>query len=243
MNQLSNEKGFTLIELMVAVVIALIVMGGTYYAFQFQHRAYITEEKITEMQQNLRAAMLMLERDIRWAGFDPTMNANVGFTAAGATGFTFTFLADSDGLDNDSDGTPDEVGELETVTYDFNDSYGDGDMDIRRSTGIVVPVAENIEAIEYWYTLSDGTQTTALTPVQLSFNNNGQLDDEDIMAIQVWILARTSRDINRLPDTRIYTTPSGVVLNGGVPFPDADGDGYHFRRRILTATIKCRNMP
>lgn len=238
-----NNKGFTLIELMIVIVIALVVMAGTYYAFEFQHSTYITEEKITDMQQNLRAAMLMLERDIRWAGFDPTMNAGPGFTAATSTGFTFTFLADTDGIDNNNDGTPDNNGELETITYSFYDfptASPDGDMDIGRQLttrpppgNSVQPVAENIEAVEYWYTLADGTQTITPTLVQLG----------DIRAIQVWILARTSRDINRLPDTQIYTTPSGVALNGGAPFPDADGDGYHFRRRILTATIKCRNMP
>ena len=233
-----NNKGFTLIELMIVIVIALVVMAGTYYAFEFQHRTYITEEEITDMQQNLRAAMLMLERDIRWAGFDPTMNAGPGFTAATSTGFTFTFLADTDGLNNNNVGGIDENGELETITYSFYDfptASPDGDMDIGRNTltTAVQPVAENIEAVEYWYTLADGTQTIAPTLVQLG----------DIRAIQVWILARTSRDINRLPDTQIYTTPSGVAINGGVPFPDADGDGYHFRRRILTATIKCRNMP
>ena len=240
---IKNNKGFTLIELMIVLAIAIVVMAGTYYAFDFQHRSYLTEEEITGMQQNQRAAMLMLERDIRWAGFDPTMNAGAGFTAAGPTGFTYTFLADHDTLDNDGDGTPDNTGELETVAYSFYDfptASPDGDMDIGRQLPTrlppgngVQPVAENIEAVEYWYTLADGTQTTAPTNVQLS----------EIRAIQVWILARTSRDINRLPDGQVYTTPSGVALNGGAPFPDADGDGLHFRRRILTASIKCRNMP
>lgn len=243
---IKNNKGFTLIELLIVLAIALVVMAATFYAFEFQHRAYITEEEITGMQQNQRAAMMMLERDIRWAGFDTTMNAGAGFTAAGATGFTYTFLADDDTLDNDGDGTPDNTGELETVIYGIFDydppglEGPDGDMDISRQfatrlppENTVEPVAENIEALEYWYTLADGTRTTAPTNIQLS----------EIRAIQVWILARTSRDINRLPDTQVYTTPSGVALNGGAPFPDADGDGFHFRRRILTATIKCRNMP
>ncbi len=229
-----NETGFTLIELMIAMAISGIILAAVYFTFNFQNRTYIAEEEITAMQQNIRGAILKLEKDLRMAGFDPSETTGATFLAAGPNSFSFTYLADDDDYDNDGDKITDESGELETVSYqlyDFPASDPDDDMDIGISKSEKVPpvsgwrpIAENIEAVEYFYTLADGTQT--ITPA----------DPGSIRAIKIWILARTGREISSFTDTRTYTTPSGASINKGKPFND------NFRRRILTAMVRCRNM-
>jgi prepilin-type N-terminal cleavage/methylation domain-containing protein len=65
-----NEKGITLIELMVALVISAIIIAAIYRLFVAQTRAYTTQEQVADIQQNVRNAMELLIRDIRMAGYD-----------------------------------------------------------------------------------------------------------------------------------------------------------------------------
>ena len=65
-----SEKGVTLIELLVALVICGIVVAAIYRLFVAQTRAYTVQDQVAEAQQNVRNAMELLVRDIRMAGFD-----------------------------------------------------------------------------------------------------------------------------------------------------------------------------
>ncbi|MCP4350881.1 MAG: prepilin-type N-terminal cleavage/methylation domain-containing protein [Desulfobacterales bacterium] len=62
-----NKQGFTLIEVMVAIVIFLIVMAASYTIFDAQQRSYIAQRDVASMQQNLRTGMYMIGRDIKMA--------------------------------------------------------------------------------------------------------------------------------------------------------------------------------
>ena len=84
-------QGFTLIELLVAMVIAAIVMTSVYSVYYSQQRSYIIQEEVAAMHQNLRAAMSIMEREIRMAGCNPTGNAStVGFLDNQADRIQFT---------------------------------------------------------------------------------------------------------------------------------------------------------
>jgi prepilin-type N-terminal cleavage/methylation domain-containing protein len=65
-----NKKGVTLIELLVALVIGGIIIGGIYRLFVAQTTAYTVQDQVTEVQQNIRTGMEILLRDLRMAGFD-----------------------------------------------------------------------------------------------------------------------------------------------------------------------------
>jgi len=65
-----NEKGVTLIELLVALVICAIVVAAIYRLFVAQTRAYTVQDQVAEVQQNVRNAMELIVRDIRMTGFD-----------------------------------------------------------------------------------------------------------------------------------------------------------------------------
>jgi len=65
-----SEKGVTLIELMIALVICGIVVAAIYRLFVAQTRAYTVQDQVAEVQQNVRNAMELIVRDIRMAGFD-----------------------------------------------------------------------------------------------------------------------------------------------------------------------------
>jgi prepilin-type N-terminal cleavage/methylation domain-containing protein len=63
-----NEQGFSMIELLVAMVITLIVSGAIYGLLAGGQNAFRREPELTERQQNIRMAMDVIMRDISNAG-------------------------------------------------------------------------------------------------------------------------------------------------------------------------------
>jgi len=82
-----NNIGLTLIELMIAMAISILVMASIYQVFRTHQKAQVTQQLVVEMQQNARAALTLMKREIRMAGYKP---------------------AASDGIDNDGDGNIDD---------------------------------------------------------------------------------------------------------------------------------------
>jgi prepilin-type N-terminal cleavage/methylation domain-containing protein len=66
---LKQNKGITLIELLVALVISGILVGGIYRTFLGQQKTYTVQEQVVDMQQNVRALVNRIMREIRMAGF------------------------------------------------------------------------------------------------------------------------------------------------------------------------------
>lgn len=67
MDKIKN-KGFTLVEILVSLAILGIVLAGIYSVYNMQHKSYIVQEQVAEMQQSERVALQMITRDLRMAG-------------------------------------------------------------------------------------------------------------------------------------------------------------------------------
>lgn len=65
-----KQKGLTLIELLVAMILSAFIMGAIYRLFVVQTRAYTVQDQVVEVQQTVRSAMEILLRDLRMAGYD-----------------------------------------------------------------------------------------------------------------------------------------------------------------------------
>lgn len=66
-----TQQGVTLIELLVAMVVALIAIIAFYNTYAVQARNHRNHKVAGELQQNLRAALTILQQEIRKAGYDP----------------------------------------------------------------------------------------------------------------------------------------------------------------------------
>ncbi len=64
-----RERGFTLIELMVATAISLIVIGGIFGVMIAQQHTYRTQMELAEASQNARAALDIIRQSLRDAGW------------------------------------------------------------------------------------------------------------------------------------------------------------------------------
>jgi len=209
------SKGFTLIELLVTMLISSMVIGAIYTTFTKQQGIYTAQDKVVEVQQDLRAGISIMASELRMAGYDPSESGLYGVTAASAG--TFAFTADV----NDDGGAP---GTGESYQYELYDSDGDAVKDALRRTPAGSAVANNIYNLEFYYQLSDGvTWTTSPTTSQLNL----------IRAVKVSILARAGRTDPNFVDSKTYTTASGATWG---PFND------NYRRRFLVTTVKCRNL-
>jgi len=64
-----KQRGITLIEVMIAMVLALLLLGGTVSMFIANKRIYREQEEMARMQENARFAIGMIVHDIRMSGY------------------------------------------------------------------------------------------------------------------------------------------------------------------------------
>ena len=214
-NKMSRTNGFTLIELLIAMAVAGIVAGAIFTAFLSQQKSYLAQEQVSEMQQNLRAALDIMARDIRMAGYsrgEPGFGItdisprdkddNIDVTITGNGSFEFT-------ADLDDNGT---VSSGETIYYCVYDSpvkSPDGITDLgRNSGGGRQLVAENIEALGFAYAFdTDG---------------DGILDTYDVGGENQVIWAVDSDGDNFL-DRNLDTNGDGEIDENDGPGPGGNG--------------------
>jgi prepilin-type N-terminal cleavage/methylation domain-containing protein len=67
-NPARREQGFSLIELMVAMVATLVIAGAVMQLVGAGNNAFRREPEISDRQQNIRMAMAMIQRDVQSAG-------------------------------------------------------------------------------------------------------------------------------------------------------------------------------
>jgi len=216
MKSLTNySKGFTLIELMVALALTSIIMAGIMAAYVSQLKAHVTQQTIVEMQQNLRSAMQHMEKEIRMAGYDdPNKTSVAGLTTVLANTFGFSMDLNDDGDVNDSN---------ETVRYTIATNTSGIQCLMRNTGGGNRPIAENIEALNFVY----------LDRFRLPTNVA-----MDVRSVQITIVAKSSRVnpgfFNIQTDNQVYTNQQGAVV-----LPAMNDT---FRRMAITTDIKCRNL-
>jgi type IV pilus assembly protein PilW len=215
---LKNEKGFSIIELLVAMAISLVVLASVYSVFRSQQKSTVVREQINMMQQNIRAGMTVMTRDIRMAGYvHPVITEPLaaGITVANPNDLTFTLL-------KDRGSTPDPaVKTLETIKYSLSDKDADGDQDLVREIdgGDPMIIAENIDALDFVYLDENGGVTANLG---------------DIRSVQVTMVARTGKGDQGYKDTNVYKNQQGAEL--------LNNPEDNFRRRMLSREILCRNL-
>lgn len=187
MRALGKSRGFTLVELLVAMVIGSVVTTAIYSVYRVQQTSQLNQEQLVELEQNLRFAMYAISREFRMAGYPSDLGAGI----LRATPNEITFSADLDG-----DRTAERIG------YGLYDADSDGDTDLGR---IADPdqdqvletylLTENIDAIDFVYLDANGNQTTT-----------------DIRSIEVTIVGRVNRPDHRYLNTQSYLNQQEDVI-------------------------------
>lgn len=246
-----KKKGFTLIELLIAMAITSIVMMVVVSAYMAQARAKNTQEALTDMNQTARAALEIMQEEIRMAGLNPLKTANSRIILANAGEIIFSldrgngasFSPDGDCCDNN-----------EVIRYHLtldrnndgvNDNIADGvECHLGRETGGGIdpdlscggrnrlqPLGRNVDALNFVYLDQNGAAIPAVTLAN-------QAGRDTIRSVQVMIVARAGTASNGFLYN--YTDQNAYANLQGQPILPAQAD--HFRRLLLTTTISCRNL-
>jgi prepilin-type N-terminal cleavage/methylation domain-containing protein len=67
---LKSNRGITLIELLIALVLTGILSAAMFKIYINQHHAWMIQDRVIEMQQNARAAIDEIGRQLRMTGFE-----------------------------------------------------------------------------------------------------------------------------------------------------------------------------
>jgi len=250
------NKGFSLIEVMVALAVTSILMAGIYTTYNIQQRSYKTQTMIVSVQQNLRGSLIVMEDEIRMAGYDKNV-PNTGLfgitnvTIDGTGNGTLTFTGDF-GNGTEDNGILDTNETFAYSIYDSGSTEVVGNLDLGRAVGGGGRqlLAEGIQAMGFAFAYdndADGQLDTAGGNVLWGIDASGDnvldtnvsggglptlVNMNRIRAVRIWLLARTKGIVRGYQDTNTYAVGNRTLG----PFND------NFQRILLTSTIKCRNM-
>lgn len=243
---LFDQTGFTLIELLVALVLSIAVMTVIVAAHRMQLRSYLTQESMVDASQNARAAITIMAKEIRTAGYDPSGSADARVLIANQAEFQFQ-------IDDNEDG--DALDANEQIRYALNnDVDGDGVADgnpcnLGRElwSGGLQTIAENVSAINFVYLddrindnadndgdgiVDEPDEAVMATPVQVS-------DMDDIRMVQITVV--TQNGIN-VPPVNSYKEMNNNVYTNQIGQPVLAAPGDMFRRTRLSTSVWCRNL-
>jgi type IV pilus assembly protein PilW len=238
------QNGFTIIEVMIAMVISSILITAVYQTFHSQQRSYTMQNEAAAMEQNLRGSLYLLTKELRSAGYNPQQETIENFR------FVTSFPAPNNLLVVDytpcsncihpsiaftldtCNGT-DVCGVIdpnknEQIAYRFDDAtktlqrFNDTQADPTKKWETV---ASNIDAVDFVFFDQKNTKAT---------------NQANIEYVEISLLARMGKPDSKYTNTTVYTNKEGVNLCPPITCPNGYfGDHYH--RRLLTTTIQIRN--
>jgi prepilin-type N-terminal cleavage/methylation domain-containing protein len=173
-----RAPGFTLIELLAVLCIHGILMAALAMSFTSQLRSHRQQERMSEMQQTARAAMALITREARMAGYDPT-----GIRFSG-----ITYDPDALRIQADLNGDGDVADANENVVY----AYDAATRRLTRNTGGGrQSVAEQVETFAFEYRDANGLPTQV---------------EQEIRELRVRITVRTAQPDPRYGQNGGYRT-------------------------------------
>ena len=174
-----TNQGFTLVELLVAMVMGLLVLGAVLSIFVNQNRTHAIQQEVAYAQQNVRAAMGLMVWDIRNAGHNPD---NGSFEAIGAATNSTSIQVRAD-YSNPADG--DVVDADEDITYTVNAS-DQLTRDDANDADPPQPIVDFVENLQFSYGFADGD-----TGIPNDADTDDTNDCEDIRVVMIQLGIRT----------------------------------------------------
>ena len=232
--KLNTSRGFTSVELLVALSMSIVVLAAIVSSLFSQQKVHLTQERLIEMQQDLRSAVYLFGADVRMAGYDPTGSADAAFLIADQAEIQFQIDRNGDG-DFTDPGPPVTADAMEVIHYALtNDADRDGVADgtpchLGRGldNGGLQILAENVDALNFVYLDQDGNVLAA--PVA---------DPDAIRSVQITLVARSGENLPlfffKYNNNRDYYNRQGTKILA------APNDG--FRRIAAIHEFQCRNF-
>ena len=159
-----DDKGFSLAELMVALVIVAVAISAMVKLFTYLSYNYTVQNVAADVQQTGRAGLEYMAENIRLAGLDPFGRTDAGIKEAFSNRLRFTLDRCDVAIGNDGCGEPN--GEIkdkfEEVTYLYDNNERVLKECLYGTIGSLTcnDLIENVEAFNFSYIIDDGTTTS-----------------------------------------------------------------------------------
>jgi type IV pilus assembly protein PilW len=198
-NNVSEHIGFTLIEVMIAILLSTVLTLLTFTVFQYSNKTNIYNLEISSIQQNLLFAMEMIETDVRNAGCNPLKGTFHAFMDVSST-TTLGINADLRDCKNISNPNP---GEANYSVCLANVSFSGTDTDVAERVKYSLGVNGVLNRLESRQNGNDYIlQSIANNIKQFTFTYTtgaiGQTIEDRVSEVIVTIVAEGSRND---PDT------------------------------------------
>lgn len=169
-----KQKGVSLIELMISLLIGLILMSGVVQMFISSKGTYTTQKAMSRVQETGRLAIDFIAKDIRLAGYNGCMSRGD--------------LEIVNGLSSDANGK---------YEYDFDEAIrgytaatADTAIDIDANTATDVLVVRSAGASSLVLTQASGSSTTLLVSGEETNDCLGDVCKDDVVVISDCVQAR-----------------------------------------------------
>ncbi len=175
---LRNNHGMTLVEMLVVLVLSSAIMAASYQVFIGEQKVCAVQDQVADMQQNARAALDRMNREIRMAGYQKEILESLGNIGGFTTIITPRNNANNIGKNDDQITI---IISDKAITYRLQWDTTDPGMPVlvRIENGISEIMADNIEGLQISYILRNGSVT------------DSPANPEKIRMVRVSLMART----------------------------------------------------
>jgi Tfp pilus assembly protein PilW len=197
------KSGLTLVELMVVMILSIVLVGSAFMAYLAQNKTSKEQHEIASLQQNIRAVMDMIDRDVRNSGCTDPRFASVSAFQAENTGINSLGLR----MDMNLDGATTADGER--VVYSLN-----GTTLQRTNQGVTNTLLENVTDFGVIYY---GLNNTQIVPS----GTLTQAQAGNVLSVQVTLGMQsenvdpdTGKKTKRLVIRRMQSRNQEIILKG-----------------------------
>ncbi len=212
-----NHVGFTLVEVLLALVLTGILLAGIYNIFGSQEKSQVLVDQMAELNQNLRVAATMITRDMRMAGH--------GMENGQAT--------------RDSDGEPEDAITITDGVITLR--YGTDSENLGENDLVLVTDGVSARILTYGQASRSGSRIMRLVEKEYRVDTCDDNPREyPCLKMNGQALVDYIEDLQVNPTTsnqRSYTVT--LTARTRKPLPGIGG----IRRRSITETVRVRNIP
>lgn len=236
---MNRQQGFSLVELMVALVLGLIVSAAAIQLFTTNQRTFVLQQTASQLQQDSQQVMRFLVRDLRktglvWDTVTPTQDMGVLFDD-----WSVDITGSEDGDDNDVltvayNGTADCAGNDAGGWVEVASTYyvDDGSLYCRGSvdSDVVVELVPGVESFQVLYGID--TEADGALGATRYVEADDVTADTPVVSVKLGLLLRRENNVLPLSDgTRKF-----YVLGEAYDEP-AD----RAMRKAISMTVRLRN--
>ena len=233
-----HQRGFTLIEIMLAITLSLILIAGVVQVYLSSKTSFQVQNQLSRVQENQRISVEFLQRDIRQAGFVPfdqppiPVNSRITVEDGGGNNsdsITVQYTSDTDCLGQATDGIA-----INEYFIDVDDDGNSLNRLMCRGNGgdNAQPIADGISNMQILLGQDSVLSNNAFQMASADFyvNRTAITSMNNIVSIRIALLIQSEEAVRTQNVDQTFTLLDAVVRPSD-----------RIKRQIVTTTIPIRN--